>query len=46
LPKGNGEQKAKLLAQINEPLFEDVIQAAWSDFNDKELFDEEEILLR
>jgi hypothetical protein len=30
----------------NDPVFEDVIQAAWSDFNDKELFDEEEILLR
>jgi hypothetical protein len=44
-----GEEKAKLLAQIklsikitqNDPVFADVIQAAWSDFNDKELFDEE-----
>lgn len=44
----NGEDKAKLLAQIkhsvniteNDPVFADVIQAAWSDFNDEELFDE------
>lgn len=44
-----GEQKAKLLAQIkhsikitqNDPVFADVIQAAWSDFNDEDLFDKE-----
>jgi len=44
----NGEDKAKLLAQIkhsvniteNDPVFADVIQAAWSDFNDAELFDQ------
>jgi hypothetical protein len=47
LEAANGEAKAKLLAQIkhsvniteNDPLFADVIQAAWSDFNDEELFD-------
>jgi hypothetical protein len=43
----NGEEKAKLLAQIkhsvnitgNDPVFADVIQAAWSDFNNAEVFD-------
>jgi hypothetical protein len=48
LEAANGEAKAKLLAQIkhsvniteNDPVFADVIQAAWSDFNDEELFDE------
>ncbi len=43
----SGEQKAKLLAQIkhsvsiteNDSVFADVIKAAWSDFNDADLFD-------
>jgi hypothetical protein len=43
----SGEQKAKLLAQIkhsvsiteNDSVFADVIKAAWSDFNDAEVFD-------
>ena len=44
----NGEENAKLLAQIersikireNDSVFADVIRAAWSDFNDAEIFDE------
>ena len=44
----NGDQKAKLLAQIkhsvgiteNDPNFSKVIQAAWNDFQNPEIFDQ------